>query len=59
MLDVEEWKVWKEMTECKTFTHLYHFQKCLVMQLIYVLKLKVEVLTQWNLLIMKKCQNQF
>ena len=34
-------------------------QKCLVMQLNYVLEHKVEEHTLWNLLIMKKYQNQF
>ena len=56
---MEEWKVWMVMMEYKKFMHLFHFQKCLVMQLNYVLEHKVEEHTLWNLLIMKKYQNQF
>ena len=45
--------------ECKKYMHLFHYQKCLVMQQTYVQKLKVEVHTLWNHLIMKKFQNQY
>ena len=38
-------EVWNHVVMLKLLTHMYHFQKCLVMQLHYVLTRKVAVLT--------------
>ena len=52
-------KVWMEAMECKKFTHLSHYLKCLDMLQTYVQKHKVEEHTLWNHHTMKKFQNQF
>ena len=58
-LVVDVLMVWNLVVMHKLLTLMYHFQKCSVTQLHYVLTLKVAVLTLCTSITMQKFQNQF